>query len=227
MATPLANVDNSHNAAPITSSKVGPVQGCGGPPTSPEALKQDGVFQMASKGGAPYVSHRRGREYRLAGGKRTRRRSSKRRHHSRRRHAKKKTHRRRRHHRGGQMIDPILRDSVTSGTEPVTSDTNTAALASINHDDLMMGGRKSHRRRRHHKKSRKHTRKHRRRGSRRMKGGDGVYAAALTPSYSAPGELDSSALASPPPIVRTNNCLDTYKHLGDKPPYNEEWKGIN
>lgn len=60
-----------------------------------------------------------------------------------------------------------------------------------------------------------------------MKGGAGVYAAALTPSYSTPGVLDSSALASPPPIVRTNNCLDTYKHLGDTPPYNEEWRGIN
>ena len=60
-----------------------------------------------------------------------------------------------------------------------------------------------------------------------MKGGNGVYAAAFTPSYSTPGIAASSALTSPPPIDRTNHCLDTYKHLGDQPPYNEEWKGIN
>ena len=210
---PFANVDNSHIAAPIVSSKVGPVQGCGGPPNSPDALKQDGVFQMAS-----------------TGGKYKKRKSSKRRrHHSRRRHMKKMTHKRRRHHRGGQAIDIDTESSLqkgTTGVQPLIADSNTTSRA------VLRGGKSRRRRSSRHRKSRKHTRKHtrkhrRRSSSRRMKGGDGVYAAALTPSYSTPGVLDSSALASPPPIVRTNNCLDTYKHLGDTPPYNEEWRGIN
>ena len=207
---PFANVDNSHIAAPIMSSKVGPVQGCGGPPNSPDALKQDGVFQMASSTGGKYKK---------------RKSSKRRRHHSRRRHMKKRTHKRRRHHRGGQAIDVDAEHELLqgqSGTTDITSVTNTTSTASFK------GGKSRRKRSSRHRKSRKHTRKHRRRrSSRRMKGGDGVYAAALTPSYSTPGVLDSSALASPPPIVRTNNCLDTYKHLGDTPPYNEEWRGIN
>lgn len=217
MESAFANVGNTHDVAPITSSKVGAVQGCGGPASSPEALQQEGVYKMESKVGGGKRHH-----YTLAGGKRhtKRRRLSKRR--------RPKTHRRRRHHRGGQSHDTgAMRDTVSTGTKPVVSDLNTTELASKKPIHEWMGGRKSRRQRRHHKKSRKHTRKHRRRSSRRMRGGDGVYAAALTPSYSSPGDLESSALASPPPIVRTNNCLDTYKHLGDKPPYNEEWKGIN
>lgn len=211
MVSLFANVDNSHNAAPIMSSNVGPVQGCGGPANSPDALKQDGVFQMES-----------------TGGKYKKRKSSKRRHHSKRRHMKNKTYKRRRHQRGGQFM-PIETERTLqagkSGTSPLVSGTNTTDMAKV--------GGKSRRRRgtRHRKsrKSRKHNRKHHRvtRRRRAMKGGDGVYAAALTPSYSMPGEADTSSLASPAPFVKTNYCLDSFKHLGDKPPYNEEWKGIN
>ena len=208
---PFANVYNSHIAAPIMSSKVGPVQGCGGPPNSPDALKQEGVFHMVAS----------------TGGKYKKRKSSKRRHHSRRRHVKKRTHKRRRHHRGGQYMEFVKESTMQKGTpgvQPLIADTNTTSQ--------VRGGKSRRRRSSRHRKSRKHPRKHTRKhrtrsSSRRMKGGDGVYAASLTPSYSTPGVLDSSALASPPPIVRTNNCLDTYKHLGDTPPYNEEWRGIN
>ena len=197
-----------HDVAPITSSKVGPVRGCGGPPNSPEALVQKGVFRMASTGG------------------KSRRRVRRRSHRRRRHHSTKKRIRRgkRVHHRGGQpYIDD--RENIGQPGIPMVSDTN---IASREYPMRIMGG-KSRRRRpsRSYRKSKKHSRKHRRRSGRRMRGGDGVYAAALTPSYSMPGEAESSALASPPPIVRTNNCLDTWKHIGDKPPYNEEWKGIN
>lgn len=207
MVSLFANVDNSHNAAPIMSSKVGPVQGCGGPANSPDALKQDGVFQMES-----------------TGGKYKKRKSSKRRHHSKRRHMKKKTYKRTRHQRGGQadvQTETILQRGEP-GTSPLVSDTNTTAKAAT-------GGKSRRRRGTRHRKSRKHNRKHHRvtRRRRAMKGGDGVYAAALTPSYSMPGEADTSSLASPTPFERTNNCLDTYKHVGDTPPYNEEWRGIN
>ena len=107
----------------------------------------------------------------------------------------------------------------TAGVQPLIADTNTTELAKV-------GGKS---RRRRNRKSRKYTRKHHRvtRRRRAMKGGDGVYAAALTPSYSMPGEADTSSLASPAPVVNTNYCLDTFKHVGDQPPYNEEWKGIN
>jgi hypothetical protein len=205
MSSLFANVDNSHNAAPIMSSNVGPVQGCGGPANSPDALKQDGVFQMES-----------------TGGKYKKRKSSKKRRPSRRRHMKKKTHKRRRYQRGGQAEIDAERSlqSGESGTPPLVSDTNTTELAKV-------GGKS---RRRRNRKSRKYTRKHTRKNHRRrraMKGGDGVYAAALTPSYSMPGEADTSSLASPAPIVNKNYCLDTFKHVGDQPPYNEVWKGIN
>lgn len=206
MSSLFANVNNSHNAAPMTSNKVGPVQGCGGPATSPKAFNEDGVFKMASI---------------AIGGKYKKRKSSKKRRPSRRRHMKKKTHKRRRYQRGGQAdIDAefSLRQGEFGGKQ-LTSDTNTTELAKV-------GGKSRRRRNRKSRKSRKHTRKnHRRR--RAMKGGDGVYAAALTPSYSMPGEADTSSLASPAPVVNTNYCLDTFKHVGDQPPYNEEWKGIN
>lgn len=208
MVSPIVNVNNIHDVAPITSSKVGPVRGCGGPPNSPEALEQEGVFRMASTGGK---SRRRGKRPRSL---------------RRRRHYTKKRVRRgkREHQRGGQLIIEDRENIGLTGT-PMISDTN---IASREYPMRTIGG-KSRRRRssRRYRKSKKHSRKHRRRSGRRMRGGDGVYAAALTPSYSMPGEAESSALASPPPIVRTNNCLDTWKHIGDKPPYNEEWKGIN
>jgi hypothetical protein len=67
------------------------------------------------------------------------------------------------------------------------------------------------------------------RGGRKLKGG-GMFKGyvAYSPSYSidvksplAPGQ---SALSSPPPIKRMNNCLNTWKHLGsEKKPYNKIW----
>ena len=215
----FANKDNSHNVIPMTASKVGPVRGCGGPPNSPDALEQKGVFRMASTGGK---SRRRGRKGR----------SLKRRRHSTRKH-KRRSNRMRRHHRGGQIGIQSIQDRIGVQSTPLIADTNTTKSSSLG--TMMMGGsrRRHSRSSRHHRKSRKGTHKRRsrrhrgRRGSRRVKRGGGVYAAALTPSYSTPGVAESSALTSPPPIVRTNNCLDTWKHLGDEPPYNEEWKGIN
>ncbi len=52
---------------------------------------------------------------------------------------------------------------------------------------------------------------------------------AFTPSYSinvqSPLGASKSALASPPPIKRMNDCLNTWKHLGsEKKPYNKVWK---
>jgi len=60
-----------------------------------------------------------------------------------------------------------------------------------------------------------------------QKGGYSQYLSniANTPGYStgAPPALlaNNSALASPPPITPTNTCMNSWKHLGDLPPYNE------
>jgi len=68
-----------------------------------------------------------------------------------------------------------------------------------------------------------------RRGGRKLKGG-GMFKGyvAYSPSYSidvkSPLAPKQSALSSPPPIKRMNNCLNTWKHLGsEKKPYNKVW----
>lgn len=86
--------------------------------------------------------------------------------------------------------------------------------------------KKSHKKKSHKKKShkKKSGKKSHRKG---QKGGYSQYMSniANTPGYStgAPPALSSnnSALASPPPITPTNNCMNSWKHLGDVPPYNE------
>jgi hypothetical protein len=46
---------------------------------------------------------------------------------------------------------------------------------------------------------------------------------ANTPSYSTGGNLSASnsALASPVPFTPTNNCMNSWKHLGGTEPYNK------
>ena len=80
------------------------------------------------------------------------------------------------------------------------------------------GGRK--------KKSMKRKGKKGKKSRRRQKGGSGqymsnianshIYSTGATPSLN-PNE---SMLASPPPFTPKNDCLNTWKHLGDTPPYN-------
>lgn len=73
------------------------------------------------------------------------------------------------------------------------------------------------------KKSKKSKKmKTRRRKSRQM-GGQYMSNVANTHTYSTGGVLSSSesALATPTPFTPTNNCLDTWKHLGDAKPYNQ------
>ena len=82
------------------------------------------------------------------------------------------------------------------------------------------------------RKSRKGTKK--RKGSkkrksvkRRQRGGTGQFMNNIANSHiystGAPPGLDhtASALANPPPYTPKNDCLNTWKHLGDTPPYNE------
>jgi hypothetical protein len=51
-----------------------------------------------------------------------------------------------------------------------------------------------------------------------------AYTPSFTVNVKPPLAPYKSALASPPPIKRTNNCLNTWKHLGsEKKPYNKVW----
>ena len=61
---------------------------------------------------------------------------------------------------------------------------------------------------------------------RRQTGGSGQYMSNIANSHiystGAPPSLNpnESMLASPPPFTPKNDCLNTWKHLGDTPPYN-------
>ena len=86
------------------------------------------------------------------------------------------------------------------------------------------GGRKGGRK----GKSSKRTK--RRSSSKRQRGGYSQYmsnvANAHNYSTGAPPALaaGSSALANPPPYTPSNDCLNTWKHLGDSAPYNVVYK---
>jgi hypothetical protein len=88
---------------------------------------------------------------------------------------------------------------------------------SIRNKKSKKGGRKG--------KSGKRTK--RRSSSKRQRGGYSQYmsnvANAHNYSTGAPPALTagSSALASPPPYTPSNDCLNTWKHLGDSAPYNQ------
>ena len=62
---------------------------------------------------------------------------------------------------------------------------------------------------------------------RRQKGGSGQYMSNIANSHiystGAPPSLtpNESMLASPPPFTPKNDCMNSWKHLGDTPPYNE------
>jgi|SaaInlStandDraft_6_1057023.scaffolds.fasta_scaffold06069_4 hypothetical protein len=90
-------------------------------------------------------------------------------------------------------------------------------------------GKKSRGKRSGGKKSCSKKRRITRRGGKRIRGG-GMFKGyvAFSPSYSidvkAPLAPNQSALSSPPPIKRMNDCLNTWKHLGsEKKPYNKVW----
>ena len=67
----------------------------------------------------------------------------------------------------------------------------------------------------------------RKRSGKKQRGGYSQYmsnvANAHNYSTGAPPVLTagSSALANPPPYTSSNNCIDTWRHLGDIPPYNQ------
>ena len=229
----LVNPQNAHFSNPGFSSKVGAVTGYGGSTTSDLALQQKGMYKMVSTGGKKMKKRKSMKKT----GKKMKK-SGKRGKKSMKKH-------RRTLHRGGMGYGFSKDQSLAS-----TSGVHGAHLASFNsypggqtdHPANMgastsnptVGGmkRKSRKMRKSHKKkSLKRTKKVKRsrKGKRgkRQRGGYAQYMSnvANTPGYSAgaPPALSasSSALATPPPITQTDNCMNSWKHLGDLPPYNE------
>tara|TARA_R110002074_G_scaffold321051_9_gene491538 strand:+ start:4232 stop:4960 length:729 start_codon:yes stop_codon:yes gene_type:complete len=231
----LVNPQNAHFSNPGFASKVGAVTGCGGSTTSDLALQQKGMYKMVSTGGKKM---RRSMKKNKKSGKNMKKSGKKMKRKSMKKH-------RRKTYRGGMGYGFSKDQSLAS-----TSGVHGAHLASFNsytgdqvkHPANMdapttnptVGGmkRKSRKMRKSHKKkSLKRTKKVKRnrngKHGKRQRGGYAQYMSnvANTPSYSvgAPPALSAggSALASPPPITQTDNCMNSWKHLGDMPPYNE------
>ena len=231
----LVNPQNAHFSNPGFASKVGAVTGCGGSTTSDLALQQKGMYKMVSTGGKKM---RRSMKKNKKSGKNMKKSGKKMKRKSMKKH-------RRKTYRGGMGYGFSKDQSLAS-----TSGVHGAHLASFNsytgdqvkHPANMdapttnptVGGmkRKSRKMRKSHKKkSLKRTKKVKKgrkgKSGKRQRGGYAQYMSnvANTPSYStgAPPALSagSSALASPPPITQTDNCMNSWKHLGDMPPYNK------
>ena len=231
----LVNPQNAHFSNPGFASKVGAVTGCGGSTTSDLGLQQKGMYKMVSTGGKKM---RRSMKKNKKSGKNMKKSGKKMKRKSMKKH-------RRKTYRGGMGYGFSKDQSLAS-----TSGVHGAHLASFNsytgdqvkHPANMdapttnptVGGmkRKSRKMRKSHKKkSLKRTKKVKRnrngKHGKRQRGGYAQYMSnvANTPSYStgAPPALSagSSALASPPPITQTDNCMNSWKHLGDMLPYNK------
>lgn len=79
----------------------------------------------------------------------------------------------------------------------------------------MKGGRRTRKTRNQRRNRRRNTRRNR---TTKQKGGmyrQYMSNIAMTPSYSVGGEVGAydTALANPPPITRTDNCVNEYKHV--------------
>ena len=135
---------------------------------------------------------------------------------------------------GFQSTGESLSTFAGAGYPPITKGLNSQC-SSV--PQLMEGGKRrmrrsmSHKKKSHkksHKKKSHKKKSHKKKSYRKaQKGGYSQYMSniANTPSYSTGGppalSANNSALASPPPITPTNNCMNSWKHLGDIPPYNE------
>ena len=215
----LVNPQNAHFSNPGFASKVGAVTGCGGSTTSDLALQQKGMYKMVSTGGKKMKKRKSmkksGKKMKI--GKRGKKSMKK---------------HRRKTYRGGMGYGFSKDQSLAS-----TSGVHGAHLASFNsytgdqakHPANMnapttnptVGGmkRKSRKMRKSHKKkSLKRTKKVKKgrkgKSGKRQRGGYAQYMSNVpyTPSYStgAPPSLSasSSALATPPPTTKIDNCTD-------------------
>jgi hypothetical protein len=229
----LVNESNAHYSNPGFSSKVGAVTGCGGS-GSELSLQQKGLYQVMKAGGKRRSKHnrtsKRNKKY-------TKSKSGK-------KHKKSRSTVRgkKRIHRGGNGYGMDTKQVLasTSGTglggsvhlaefskytnEGQNSDTNMDASKQSGGMKNRRPASKSKKAKKAKKAKRKHTYK-KRRMLRKQKGGYSQYMSNVANAhiYSLGGKLSASesALASPPPFTPSNNCLNSWKHLGDTEPYNK------
>jgi len=212
----LVNPQNAHFSNPGFASKVGAVTGCGGSTTSDLALQQKSMYKMVSTGGKKMK--RKSMKKTKKRGKTMKRKSMKK--------YRRKTYR-------GGMGYGFSKDQSLASTSGVhgahLADFKSYTGDQVPHPANMdaptknptVGGmkRKSRKMRKSHsKKSLKRTKKVKRtrngKHGKKQRGGYAQYMSnvAYTPSYStgSPPALSSgsSALASPPPITKMNNCTN-------------------
>tara|TARA_B110000285_G_scaffold82282_2_gene94744 strand:+ start:133 stop:828 length:696 start_codon:yes stop_codon:yes gene_type:complete len=220
----LVNSQNAHFSNPGFSSKVGAVTGCGGS-GSELALQQKGLYQVVQGGGKRMKKRRSKKHGSKKHGSKKHKKSSKNR---------RSVRRKSRVHRGGYghgFAENQPDDMNGNATHVSYSSTHQSHPAAMESHKLSGGmrKRKSHNKRKSHTKGKKTSNKRRtggkKRRSHRQRGGYSQYMSnvANAHNYSLGGELTSkdSALASPPPFTPNNDCLNSWKHLGDTEPYNK------
>ena len=205
--TDLVNESNSHFSNQF-SSRVGVVSGCNGSVNSPSALRGEGIYSYRYMGGKNIKSKRKHMDKK----KTTRGNKSKiiRKHKSMKRksmkHKSMKYKRKSRKMVGGTGYGMDLKESNNLLLGPSAGYANIASYKNEGVENPASLG-----------------------ASKQNGGGMFKGYAAFTPSYSinvkSPLSSSNSALASPPPIKRMNNCLNTWKHLGsENKPFNKVWK---
>ena len=229
--TGLVNPSNSHfsDPNPQFSSRVGTVSGCNGSINSPYALRREGIFSYRFKGGknkkskrkhmgkkTPTRKHktsikRKSMKHKSMKRKIIKRKSMK---HKSMKHksmkhksinSKKHRKNKSRKMRGGNGYGMSVKESKNMLLGPSAGYANIKSYKNEGVENPASLG-----------------------ASKQNGGGMFKGYVAYTPSFAVdvkpPLAPYKSALASPPPIKRTNNCLNTWKHLGsEKKPYNKVW----
>ena len=234
-ATNLVNPSNSHfsNPMPQFSSTTGVVAGCNGSITSPLALKREGIYEYKYMGGKNKISNNK-----HIGMKITRRHNkgqskhskTKRSHSNRSIKSKRSNSKRSNSKRSNSKRNKSNRNKAKNKSRKnMRRGGNGYGMKKVqNSKHRLLGPSAGHANIKPYKSG--GVQNPASLGAGKQVGG-GLFKGyvAFTPSYSinvqSPLGASKSALASPPPIKRMNDCLNTWKHLGsEKKPYNKVWK---
>ena len=242
-ATNLVNPSNSHfsNPMPQFSSTTGVVAGCNGSITSPLALKREGIYEYKYMGGKNKISNNKHIGMKITR-KHNKYQSKSKRSHSKRSHSKrshsKRSHSKRSHYKRSHSKRSIKskrskskrsNNAKNKSRKMMRRGGNGYGMKKVQDGEhRLLGPSAGHANIKPYKSG--GVQNPASLGAGKQVGG-GLFKGyvAFTPSYSinvqSPLGASKSALASPPPIKRMNDCLNTWKHLGsEKKPYNKVWK---
>ena len=250
----LANPQNAHFRDPGMSSKVGAVSGCSGSPNSALALQQKGLSEIIKGGrkrgrkSHKRKSHKGGNGYGFSKNQDLAATSGVNSNGS--VHLAGFT----KYQNTSVNSDTSMKPSQFGGSHDLSYGTggypyyaykptegeNLSVFAGSGYPPItrglnsQCGGKRKSRKSRKSKKSKKSRKSKKSKKSkkvkRRQRGGYSQYMSNVANSHiystGAPPSLSASqsALASPPPYTPKNDCLNTWKHLGDTPPYNKVYK---